>query len=136
MKNISVAHALILGMALSMTGCGTGGTPPDGPLGSNTAETTFDITNSCSQASSVSLRFFDETNGGVWPSSSTVYTLNDGAEQSYQLKCNKGDNICYGASLSTNANFYWGEGINNGLGCTDCCSSCGTGHTPTTLTCQ
>jgi len=138
MKKKSVTGFLAFSVlaAICITGCGAGGTPPDGPAVSNPAETSFDVKNSCSQASSVDVKFFDETNGDVWPSSSTVYVLNDGDEQTYKLKCNQGDNICFGASLSTNADYYWGVGISGTQGCADCCTSCGNDFPAVNLVCQ
>jgi hypothetical protein len=91
---------------------------------SSTSALVLPITNSCGLAPSVSIRFFDKTNNLVWPSASTVYTLAYGSSNSWSLTCNAGAKICYGASLSSDAIQYWGDGINGDLGCTDCCVTC------------
>jgi hypothetical protein len=114
--------------ALVLNGC-----TPTGP--DNTTDLTWTMRNGCSN--SIDLKFFDRTNGGAWPNAAQVYVLDRGEEKEYRLECRVDAQICYGASLRSNHNFYWGVSAANDQGCQGCCRTCGrTDPTPISLDCN
>jgi len=126
---VTAGAALIAGIACSP------GTPPMGPEPVEPKNVTWDVTNSVGSA--ISLKFFDRTTGAVWPGSTTYWALDAGERQTYKLSCNKDSQICFGAALSKNRNYYWGVGLDNRSGCQGCCHVCGSGDpTPLSLRSQ
>ncbi len=100
---------------------GSGGPPPSETV------ITFNITDSCNNGIPISYKFYDETNGLVWPSSTTHYeTSQYGATYTNNLQCIVGAKVCYGAR---SASFFWGVDVDNSQGCSDCCMFCQTGNT-------
>ncbi len=127
---IAVSFAMALVVAL-FAGC----TTPTGPDTIGTTDLTWVFRNSCS--SPVELKFFDKTNGGAWPNQSQVWVLDGGQQNSYELKCRKQAQICFGANLRSNSNYYWGVSVSNNQGCEGCCRVCGEADpTPISLTCR
>jgi hypothetical protein len=80
------------------------------------------MTDGCDDGYTVDLRFFDVTDNLQWPGNTAdAYTLNYDNTYTYNLSCNTGDKICYGAS---DPNGYWGVGVGNTENCPDCCYTC------------
>ncbi len=115
---------LCMALVMFQAGCGTSGqNPGSGPTPTNTSNLTLQFTDSCTN--NVELKFYDQTNGDVWPSGSTHWVLNDGNTLSQTVSCQTGDNICFGAAVNgDNSQGYWGAGFGGQLGCTGCCYSC------------
>jgi len=83
---------------------------------------TFNISDGCEDGETVYLRFFDVTDNLQWPANtSQAYVLNYDNSYTYNLSCNTGDKICYGASDQT---WYWGVGADDSESCPNCCWSC------------
>jgi hypothetical protein len=101
---IAVGFAMVTAVTV-LAGC-TSPTAPD----------TIDITdlmsvlrNSCS--SSIELKFFDRTNGDAWPKQSPVWVLDSDQQNSYELKCRKQAQICFGAKSPFESEFEsWANG--------------------------
>lgn len=72
----------------------------------------------------VELELYSQDRDHVWPGNGQVYLLNDGEEKLVPISCNQGENICYGAWVSGDANTYWGVGPDNSQDCPDCCYVC------------
>ncbi len=77
----------------------------------------------------VSLEFYSQDYSRAWPGDGEVYILNDYDVHEYNLSCETGETICYGAWVRGNSNRYWGVGLDNSQGCNDCCYTCGYGDT-------
>jgi len=91
---------------------------------------TFTITDACHDGWAIDYRFWDETNGLVWPSSTTSYfsQFDDTPYQS-ALSCETGALICYGARDANPAlPIYWGVDVDNSKSCADCCIRCQSGN--------
>ena len=78
---------------------------------------------------SVDLEFFAADRNNVWPGDNKVYVIDDGKVHHYNLSCNKGEKICYGAWAHEDANSYWGSGYGGEESCETCCYTCGAGDT-------
>lgn len=82
----------------------------------------FIVSDRCNDATEVDYRFFDTANNKLWPSSEEFfYTRKYKKPYLSVLRCDRGAYVCYGASSGDK---YWGVGLNNEQGCTDCCYSC------------
>jgi hypothetical protein len=93
-------------------------TPPPSPP-SNVA--TFVVTNN--DRYTVGLEFTSQSRrDAVWPGDNRQYTL--AGEQTYNLNCQPGEKICYGA-WRENQRVTWGTGRNNRESCEHCCVTCG-----------
>mgnify|MGYP000216618124 CR=1 FL=1 len=77
----------------------------------------------------VSLEFYSQDYNRAWPGDGEVYLLKDYDSHSYNLECSSGEQICYGAWVRGESESYWGVGMNDVSGCTDCCYTCGQGDT-------
>ena len=60
----------------------------------------------------------------VWPGDDQVYFLEKGEKKSVPIKCQAGENICYGAWLNGDAGTFWGVGPERDQLCEDCCTIC------------
>jgi hypothetical protein len=60
----------------------------------------------------------------VWPGDDQVYFLEMGEKKSVPIKCQAGENICYGAWLNGDAGTFWGVGPDRDQLCEDCCTIC------------
>ncbi|RME18630.1 MAG: hypothetical protein D6801_00985 [Alphaproteobacteria bacterium] len=78
----------------------------------------------------VSLEFYSLDRNHVWPGNGKVYILDDSATHNYNLSCNYGEKICFGAWVRGDSSQYWGGGLDNKQYCSDCCYTCGYGDTP------
>ena len=77
------------------------------------------------------LKFFSsDRKGHVWPSSTTVYPLNDSGAHSFKISCLGGEKICYGAWVTGNSKLFWGVGADGKQGCENCCYKCQGNETP------
>lgn len=82
----------------------------------------------------VDVEFYSQTYDHVWPGNGNVWTIRDYDAHSYNLECETGEKICYGAWLRGDSDTYWGVGLNDFDGCDNCCAVCGAGDaTPMTL---
>ena len=83
----------------------------------------------------VSLEFYSQDYNRSWPGGGEVYVIDDWNQHTYNLNCNNGELICYGAWVRNDSNTYWGVGYNDSSYCADCCATCGAGPTqPVRLT--
>lgn len=91
---------------------------PDGnPLQSDPDHHVVEIRNN--SYSPVIIRFFDRTDGGYWGS----YSLYANEEESWNLSCEVGNQVCYGA-LNQFSGGYYGVSLDNDKGCRNCCFTC------------
>ncbi|MDF0600870.1 hypothetical protein P1J78_09015 [Psychromarinibacter sp. C21-152] len=76
----------------------------------------------------VSLEFYSQDRGHVWPGNGQVYVIdpNEGNAQ-FNLSCNYNELICYGAWVRGSSRTYWGVGPNDSYNCSNCCARCGLG---------
>jgi hypothetical protein len=75
---------------------------------------------------SVAVQFRSSTDRRrFWPAFNRTYVIRDGNEQAYQLRCEQGETICFGAWVEGSAlNRYWGGGYQVQQPCTGCCLTC------------
>ncbi len=77
----------------------------------------------------VHLKFFNATDRrGVWPGGGNVWVLDDSKTHTYNLECDYGDKVCYGAWPAGNSSTYWGVGRWGEESCTSCCMVCNGGE--------
>lgn len=81
----------------------------------------------------VRLEFYSQNYSRAWPGGDKSYVLADSEFHEYNISCQQGEKICYGAWREGNANSYWGVGRNDKQSCTGCCMTCGTGSHRYTL---
>lgn len=83
----------------------------------------------------VHLEFYGQKTTHVWPGNKKVYVLKDSKYHTFNLLCQSGDTICYGAWVTTDEDIYWGVGRGDTRGCKKCCYTCRDGNAePITLT--
>ncbi len=92
----------------------------------------FEVTNKYSRK--VWLTFYSGDHTKAWPGDGSYYFLGKGENQSFDLTCEYGEQICYGAwseggALSTS----WGSGYKGKSGCSSCCTQCGSGTSAVVL---
>lgn len=75
----------------------------------------------------VSLEFYSQKYNRAWPGNGKVWIIDDYQTHDYNLECEYGEQICYGAWVRNNSDTYWGVGPNNSHSCTNCCGTCGKG---------
>lgn len=90
----------------------------------------------CSDGRGLIARFFDKTDGGLWPDPSHVYVTESGGTIDRNLSCDTGHKICFGAAPDGDASYHWGVGIEGDQGCDDCCSTCGDFQRSLNLICR
>ena len=90
-------------------------------------QATWRITNSTGLA--IGVLFFSQTRPGhAWPGSNMNWPMPPGKTADYNLACETGENICYGAFAPYRAEF-WGVGTYGNQACSNCCFLCdGTVH--------
>ena len=90
-------------------------------------QVTWRVTNSTGLAIGVS--FFSQARPGhAWPDANRNWPMIPGATADYNLACETGERICYGAFAPYRREF-WGVGIQGNQACSNCCFSCdGTIH--------
>lgn len=80
------------------------------------------------------VKFFSRTRNAVWPSDGRVFPFNDYGQYTIKLRCNVGEQICYGAwPTGTSGGTYWGVGRDGKQGCTGCCRTCVSGRVAPTV---
>ncbi len=85
------------------------------------SELTFQFTSN--YQSKIQLAFYSRNRDVAWPGSGRVYENNDYNTHIYKLRCNSGEQICYGA-WTMDLGSYWGVGLRNRHACTGCCARC------------
>src|ERR1700676_5265246 len=73
----------------------------------------------------IQVRFFSKTRGVTWPGPHSGWNQNDHAVHDYNLSCNPGERICYGAWSMPNLADKWGVGVDSKLKYKKCCGTCG-----------
>jgi len=79
----------------------------------------------------VNLKFYSSSRNWFWPSADKYWILDDNQFHTFNLECNLGEKICYGA---WSGDVYWGLGNDGRRGCKGCCFVCGQQPSPITLT--
>jgi serine/threonine protein kinase len=76
----------------------------------------------------LSVAFYSKTRPGHgWPDWNQNWSMT-GHENKYTLSCQAGEQICYGAWVTTDPNRnHWGAGLYGRQGCTKCCGTCDGG---------
>ena len=90
-------------------------------------QVTWRITNSTGLA--IGVLFFSQTRPGqAWPGSNMNWPMTPGNTANYNLACETGERICYGAFAPYRSEF-WGVGTYGNQACSNCCFLCdGTVH--------
>lgn len=91
----------------------------------STASVNWRIVDGCSDNRGFRVRFFDKTNGGVFPSQSEVFTVPAGGDRTFSFNAPRGSRICLGAEQSPPTSSWWCYGINgnqDGSYSAGCCS--------------
>lgn len=156
--------ALLAAVVLALSGC-TGQTGPSGPTTtkappmvapatppppppapaptpaptappSTSAAMTWTISDGCSDGRGLQVKFYDKTNGGVWPSGSTHYLASPGGSVVRTLGCTRGARVCFGATTDPSTSTYWGVGLDGSRGCDSCCNTCDDVSVSRNLTCS
>jgi len=81
----------------------------------------FRVTNSAEYV--MHLRFYSEKRNVIWPDTSNSYVIRDRAQHEYNISCEIGEKVCYGA-FYTNSQKYWGVGRQASNACHRCCLPC------------
>ena len=89
------------------------------------------ITNESPYQAQVS--FYSQNRSVEWPGGGQSWDLFDNQPHTFNLRCLRGEKICYGAFIYQTHARYWGVGFNNSYGCSDCCGYCGAGSMSNTL---
>ncbi|AXS42378.1 hypothetical protein D1F64_02350 [Breoghania sp. L-A4] len=76
----------------------------------------------------IELEFYSQSRKHVWPGKGKVYVIDDYDEHTYTLKCDAGEDICYGAWVKNESSTYWGSGKGDKEGCEECCYTCDGGQ--------
>lgn len=98
----------------------------------------WQLTDGCPDGLGIQARFFDLSNGGVWPGGNLVWmTPVEGGFVDEVLACIPGAQICYGAETNPVTGAYWGRSLDGAQACPACCAICGNGDPPPiNLTCN
>ncbi len=87
---------------------------------------TVGVRDSCVDGEPARYRFFDATQGVVWPGPEETWTAGAvGIPVEVELACTPGARICYGAGAGERR---WGLGLDGSVRCGDCCYFCSTGR--------
>lgn len=73
----------------------------------------------------VQVAFYSEWRDWEWPGAGKAFDLNSDETYSWNLTCNPGEKICFGAWVTGDVGKYWGMGYNRGHACRQCCWVCG-----------
>lgn len=84
-------------------------------------EVTFSV--ECKYQYKVQIEFYSQNRSVAWPGNDKAYDIDDYETHVYKLKCNSGENICYGA-WTLDGSKYWGVGMNDRFACDNCCVTC------------
>ncbi len=96
------------------------------------------LNDQCVDGLGVQARFFDMTNGGLWPDASNAWATNvEGGYVDEVLACIPGAKVCYGAEPAPSNGRYWGLSLDGTQSCDACCAICGQGNPqPINLICN
>lgn len=73
----------------------------------------------------ISVSFYSEGRNHEWPGNGQVWLLErDTQRYTFNLSCNRGENICFGAWVRGNPDIYWGVGKDRRFSCQKCCHVC------------
>jgi tetratricopeptide (TPR) repeat protein len=73
----------------------------------------------------ISVSFYSEARAYEWPGNRQVWLLENSSQKyTFNLSCNKGENICFGAWERGAPDTYWGVGRDRKFSCTNCCHVC------------
>jgi hypothetical protein len=81
----------------------------------------------------VQIEFYSQDRPHAWPGDGQAYDLNDYETYTFELSCQPGEFICYGAWVTGDGDQYWGTGPDDAYHCEDCCAYCGEMVDPITL---
>ena len=96
----------------------------------------WEITDACDDQQGLVVRFFDETTGTVFPSSTTVFDVFEDESFTFVIDCQRDHVICFGAVTDPTPSTSFGQGIDGSLACSNCCLVCGNDpFGENTLTC-
>jgi len=109
--------------------------PPAPPAQIDPNSMTWEIIDLCDDGFNIWFKFFTQESGWVWPEKNSWSTDSYGKRVTQEIACTNGTWICYGAEPS-NADGYWGVGLQGDEGCEDCCSLCEPSTIPLKLTCE
>ena len=112
---------LALGLLVAMAGV----------LPASAASLTWTITNNSRYSAQVS--FYGQDRQVEWPGGGESWDLFDHNPHTFNLRCHRGEKICYGAFIYQTHARSWGVGFNNSMSCGDCCGTCGEGPFETSL---
>jgi len=76
----------------------------------------------------ISLKFFSQVRNHIWPGSRRHWLIEAYNDRTYNLSCQLGEKICYGAWADGGS---WGTGRKGKKGCERCCRTCGSTGTNT-----
>jgi hypothetical protein len=125
---INRSLSILMLLTLVAAGCTKGDLPGVGPTPPESSATnmTWKFEKTCKDNYSSSVKLYDRDNGAIWPGATSSWTLKPGESFSETIRCTERHKICFGAANNGNDSLgYWGIGIGNYLGCSDCCRSCG-----------
>lgn len=103
-------------------------------IGSAQAEETFTFRIKSDYQYKVQVAFFSQSRNFVWPGPGRAFSLDDSQTQSFPLRCQSGEEICYGAWVTGDGTLTWGVGPKNDQSCKKCCFVCGDGDMSPVLT--
>ena len=73
----------------------------------------------------ISVSFYSESRNHEWPGGGQVWLLERNQQRySFNLRCNRGESICFGAWVRGNPDIYWGVGQDRRFSCQKCCHIC------------
>lgn len=81
------------------------------------------VSDGCYNGEEIDYKFYDETRGWVWPSSTTHWLTTSGDTTTRALDCYTGDKICFGGRQDIHR-LFWGVDIDNSKSCVGCCFTC------------
>jgi hypothetical protein len=73
------------------------------------------------------IAFYSQSRRVEWPGNNQHWIIQPGETQTFNLRCQPNEKICYGAWRDNNYNRYWGAGFEGKQACDDCCFYCGRG---------
>lgn len=104
-------------LALLLAGCSS--------LPTTVESVTWDVLNNYHRP--VLLEFYSQDRNAAWPGGGSAYVLEPGKQRQYSLSCRSTEQICYGAWLRNEPDWYWGTGLDDAHDCTQCCMTCTEG---------
>lgn len=91
-----------------------------------TTTETLSWTFTSNHPSIVQLEFYSQSRNAAWPGGGMAYEIDDWKAHTYHLTCRTGEKICYGAWVKNDSSTYWGAGMDDEFGCSNCCRICAT----------